>query len=230
MFESWMNILINTMNEVVPKTRCIFYVHPKNSDFLRLLMISYGNLKKKNYWIREDIERLKEIQQDLKNENLRLHREAWDNKIDKLNRIHKDSVKFWRGVSQLMGNSKNSVEYIVDPNRNNERIFAANEKEEVYRRIWQVIFSIPEEENENFDLNNERIVKEYMQRNVNKLRPHEFSDLSRLEGENPLTRPVTTRDAITIINSFKNKAPGISSIGKRILKELPRIAMKDLQH
>ena len=65
MFESWMNILINTMNEVIPKTRHILYVYPKTSDFLRLLMISYGNLKRKNYWTREDIERLKEIQQDL---------------------------------------------------------------------------------------------------------------------------------------------------------------------
>ena len=129
MFENWMNILINTMNEVIPKTRQIFYVHPKTSDFLRLLMISYGNLERKTYWARKDIERLKEIQQDLKNENLHLYREAWDNKINKLNRIHKDSAKFWRGVSQLMGNTKNSAEYIVDPNRNNERIFAANEKE-----------------------------------------------------------------------------------------------------
>ena len=96
----------------------------------------------------------------------------------------------------------------------------------MYRCIWQVIFSIPEEENENFDHNNKRIVKEYMQRNVNKLRPYEFADLNRLEEENPLTRPVTTQDVITIINSFKNKAPRISGIGKRILKELPRMAIE----
>ena len=125
----------------------------------------------------------------------------------------------------MMRNSKNPVEYIIDPNRNNERIFSANEKE-VYGRIWQVIFSIPEEEKENFDQINERIVMEYMQRNVNKLRPYEFADLNRLEEENPLIRRVTMQDVITIINSFKNKAPGISGIRKRILKELPRIAIE----
>ena len=65
-----------------------------------------------------------------------------------------------------------------------------------------------------------------MQRNVNKVRPYEFADLNRLEEENPLTRPVTTQDVITIINSFKNKVPGISGIGKRILKELPRVAIE----
>ena len=81
-------------------------------------------------------------------------------------------------------------------------------------------------ENENSDHNNESIVKEYMQRNVNKVRPYEFADLNRLEEENPLTRLVTTQDVITIINSFKNKAPGISGIGKRILKELPRMAIE----
>ena len=226
MFGNWMNILINTMSDVIPKTRRTFYVHPKTSDFLQLLMISYGNLKRKNYWTREDIERLGEIQQDLKNENLRLYREAWDNKIDKLNRIHKDSAKFWRGVSQLMGNTRNSEEYVVDSSRNNERVFAANEKEKIYRRIWKVIFSIPEEENENFDQNNERIVKEYLQRNIDRVRPYEYADLNRLEAENPLTRPVTAEDVVTIINSFKNKAPGISGVGRRILKELPRVAIE----
>ena len=55
MFESWMNILINTMNEVIPKTRHNFYEHSKSSDFLRLQTISYGNLKRKNYWTCEDI-------------------------------------------------------------------------------------------------------------------------------------------------------------------------------
>ena len=37
---------------------------------------------------------------------------------------------------------------------------------------------------------------------------------------------MTAEDVVTIINSFKNKAPGISGVGKRILRELPRVAIE----
>ena len=51
-------------------------------------------------------------------------------------------------------------------------------------------------------------------------------DLTRLDENNILIKPVRASDIINIIKGFKNKAPGISGINKQILSQLPPNAIE----
>ena len=70
----------------------------------------------KPFWSRHDLDVVKEIQGRILEENLRLHRKAWETKINHLQEICKDSAKFWGQVRQLIGNNKVKNEYLIDIN------------------------------------------------------------------------------------------------------------------
>ena len=60
--------------------------------------------------------------------------------------------------------------------------------------------------------------------------PYPFADLSRLDPNNYLTKPVTRYDIISTIKEFKNnKAPGESGISKILLIQVPNSAIDRLQ-
>ena len=94
------------------------------------------------------------------------------------------------------------------------------------RSVFPFIKKIPPDENRHFDLANKNRVKEYIERNREIIMPHQYVDLSRLDEGNILIRPVRNSDIIDIIKSFKNKAPGMSSINKLILSQLPANAIE----
>ena len=46
---------------------------------------------------------------------------------------------------------KEKIEYLIDINNNNNKIYKNKEKKILYGYIWQKIFEIPPEENRHFD-------------------------------------------------------------------------------
>ena len=118
------------------------------------------------------------------------------------------------------------MEYLIDANNNDNRVYKDEDKEILYRNIWEKIFEIPPEDNRNFTINNENLVREYLECNSELSKPYQFADLSRLDEDNFLIKPVTASDIINIIKGFKNKAPGISGINKQILSQLPQNAIE----
>ena len=101
MYRQWYEVIEHTLNETSPKVKISYYLHARDSDYLRLLEINYRNLTNRPIWTRDDIETLKNIQQQIREENLRLYREEWEKKIKDLNRIYKDSSKFWGGIKRI---------------------------------------------------------------------------------------------------------------------------------
>ena len=180
----WINIIKEMRDEIIPKTKINYYIHACDSDYLKLLEITYNQILNKPIWTREDLDIIKELQRRILEENLRLSKEAWETKINWLNDICKDSTKFWGNVKNLLGNNKEITEYIIDTNNNNNKIYKDKEKEALYRNIWQGIFQIPPDENRHFDLANENMVKEYLERNRKKITPHQYADLARLDEGN----------------------------------------------
>ena len=75
------------------------------------------------------------MQRRIIKENLRLYKEAWETKVETLNEIYKDSAKFWGKVKQIIGNSKERVEYLIDSSNNNSKVYKDEEKEILYRNI-----------------------------------------------------------------------------------------------
>ena len=146
-------------------------------------------------------------------------------KIEHLNRIYKDSSKFWEKVKKMIGNTKEKQEYIMDPNRQNVKIYDPADKE-IYREIWKKIFSIPPKDNANFDQLNEERVTSHLSNNEDLIKPYQYADLTRLDQNSYLTTPYKTTDVIHIISKFKNKAPGMSGVNKLILSNLPHQAIE----
>ena len=74
------------------------------------------------------------------------------------------------------------------------------------------------------------MVTEYLNAHQQQIQPYPFTDLSRLDPNNYLTKPVTTYDIISTIKEFKNnKAPVESGINKILLIQLPNSAIDRLK-
>ena len=192
----WYKAIEDSLEETSPTTKISFYLHAGDSDFLRLLEITYRGLTTKPFWTRDDIELLRNIQQRIREENLRLYREEWEKKIENLDQIHKDSSKFWGGAKKLIGNARERQEYIMDPQRQNVKVYKPEDKEVIYRNTWEKIFSIPPEDNVHFDQENEGRVMTYLNNNEDIIKPYRYADLSRLDRNSYLTTPFKTSDVI----------------------------------
>ena len=216
----WIAIITETSDEIIPKNKLNYFIHARESDYLKLLENTYKTILSKPVWTRNDLGIIKEMQRRILEENLCLSKEAWENKIEWLNEICKDSAKFWGNVKKLIGSDKEKIEYLIDSNNNNNKVYKDEEKEILYRSIWQKIFEIPPEENSHFDQTNENRVKAFLEHNQETIASHQYADLTCLDANNVLIKPVRVSDVTNIIRNFKNKAPGISGINKLILTSL----------
>ena len=130
---NWIGIIDEAAEEAIPKIKITYYIHGRESDYLKLLENQYNLLRNINGWTREQRELIRNIQEQLKEENLRLYREVWSNKIRKLNNIYNDPTRFWKETQKLMGGGTIKTPYIKD-NRGN-KIYDTNEKERKFREI-----------------------------------------------------------------------------------------------
>ena len=63
LYRSWYEAIESSVEETSPKTRPSYYLHAQESDYLKLLEITYQDMTNKPYWTRDDIEVLKNLQQ-----------------------------------------------------------------------------------------------------------------------------------------------------------------------
>ena len=148
--ENWMKILNEAAEESIPKTKTNYYIHPKESNYLKLLEQLYIQIMNYNNWTLEELAMIRQIQVATKEESIRLCNEKLNEKIYKLNDSYKDPAKFWKGVKNLMGGDTVKIPYLLD--RNGGKIHGTKEKEERFRDIWSNIFKISDDENQEFDL------------------------------------------------------------------------------
>ena len=222
-----MKTITNAANEAIPIRKMNYLIHPPDSDFLKLLVNMYNQLKNLNNWNRYQLYLIRNIQEQIKQENLRLYNETWLRKINKIQNIYNDPKTFWANIRKMMGGTNNNTPYII--NNNNEKLYTDREKEGEFQNIWRNIFKISDQENLEFDPNHERIIKDYVNRNEFQLEQYQRADTDRLDPTNYLTRPVTTLDIKIIIKQFKHKAPGKSGINKILLMKLPDVAIDKLK-
>ena len=92
------------------------------------------------------------------------------------------------------------------------------------------MFQINPEENINYDQQHENKINTYINNNIERIKPFESADLTRLNQNNIMIREISVNDIKRIIKSFKNnKAPGKSGINKQILENLPEIGYENFQ-
>ena len=145
----WTNSITDAIDQFVPKKKIIYYKHPKTSDYLRLLELAYETIRHKHHYTIADRQTIRDLQRNLNEEAKRFHRESWSEAIEKLQEKDNDPTAFWKGVKRMMGSKIKQTPYIYDSRGN--KIYEDIEKETKFREIWENIFRITDEENNQFD-------------------------------------------------------------------------------
>ena len=139
---------------------------------------------------------------------------SWQKQMEKLQK-RKNPSEYWQQVRKLQGlAATDKTPYLVD--QNGHKHHSDSEKEEVLRRHWQKIFTISQEENEEFDEEHEDSILDELQEQVHLLSPHHTADYTRLANYGH-ARPITVQEIKEALTLTKNKAPGISKIKKPML-------------
>ena len=217
----WFDVIHQAKERSVPTKQRRTLPHPLESDELKLIQWQFDNITRRAEvlgWTPQLLSLSKNLQGRITQECIRLFDANWKSLIDGIEVDRKDPAKFWFKVKRLLGGGGEQAAYIMN---GNVKLYSDESKEEVFREKWSVIFSITPEENRNFNVANDRRVNEYIDTHREEIIPYELVDLSRLNPDSPLTRPVTVQQVKNIVRSFKNKAPGISTVNKVVLQQLP---------
>jgi hypothetical protein len=212
---------IKTASDIsIPTVRYRTIPHVKTNHAIRLLQIEYSALMtdfEEHGTDYDKYRRLIELRRELQTTYKELQTESWNELIDRLD-IELDSKTFWTSIKKLQGNeSKLKASHLTDHQGN--KIEKDQEKEAIFRRYWENVFRISEEENRTFDAANDVLVKNATDAISNQITPYELSDLNRYsEIEMP---KITVAELAKITTTTKQKAPGLSGITKEHFAQVP---------
>ena len=226
--QSWFRVITEAMNENIPQTTHITLVKPITNSTIKSIQTCIANLKMHANtigWTSSKLKAYKALRRALVKECQKLQVKHWENKILHIAKKYKAPDQFWKHIKQLKG-SKNIISPYITYNNND--IYSPEKKELVFRNIWRNIFHINEDENRNFDDHNNTRVNNYINLNLNQSNPFPNADLTRLNNNNYLARPISLAEIESIIKQLKNNAPGNSFISKLILTKLPNEAIESL--
>ena len=220
--EQWQNLILETMEECIPKRKHTILPHPRESGKQKEIQYYYNRLKsigEREGWTMVQRNLFKALQNQLTEECIKQYHDNWNKLLTDVEMDKKDPKQFWGKIRKMMGGKEDTIPYLVDNTGN--KYFKSEEKEELYREIWEQVFQITPEENNAFCNTTEAEVETYLQANGYRTQPYHRASLNRLNALNALTKPIETYQIIVIIKQFKNRAPGESQVGKLILDKLP---------
>ncbi len=219
--KEWTTAITSTMEEHIPIT--------KHKTVQKSLVTP--KTKELQWWAQQLIENsmiagwtytkyitYKTIRQAIVTECKQQSNKNWENKIKKLNHLHKNPQKFWQNIKQLKGNKTRQTPYLI---HENTKIYEENQKETIFREIWSNVFKISPEENLTFDQENDQTVNEYINNNRILTLPYQHADPANLNINNEYISPITLQDIKNTIKQLKNNTPGHTKINKTILANLP---------
>ena len=219
--ESWHQIITQTKEKVTPKKFIKLVPHAKDSDLLKLYQRNYREIQRtiEGTGMTAEIRyQIRNIQDNIKIESIRINNEFWDNKISEMDINYNNPKKFWRDIKLLQGGKEGPNPYLIDGN--GRKIKDKVGKEELLRETWSKTFKISNEENLAFDATHEATINNYLRDNGYRIKPYQYANLNRLDENNFLTKPIKSVDIKQIIKSFKNKAPGESQVNKLLLSNI----------
>lgn len=222
--DSWITKITTAMTKHIPKKTHRTLPHPKLTEEIRLIQQQYLTLIshiQNGAWTQHQRYTLCQLQTQLQTLCKEESNRKWNELVTSVEVDYKDSAKFWRGIKQLQGGNIRKIPYIVDSHGN--KLYTEEEQEAEFRRYWAGIYKITEEDNINFCKETERMVENYLLNHPMDFQPYNTVDLTRLNPNNKLIKPITLKDVMSTIHNFKNKkAPGQTKINKEILTQLPQ--------
>ena len=103
----WTESMKQRIEEETPVRLLTYIPHPKESDYLKLLQQAYNQVKIRAQYTAEDRLMMSRIQEEIKNENIRLFNDNWDNIIKKIDLRKNDPKYFWGKIGRLMEGKDN---------------------------------------------------------------------------------------------------------------------------
>lgn len=113
--------------------------------------------------------------------------------------------------------------------KHNTKLVEDNNKEQAFRKIWQNVFKITQEEDAQYNLKNEREEVNFLNNNAFYLKTYNHSSLDRLHGVNQIDTLISFQEIEKAIRSFKKNTSGKTNINKKIPSKTPKSALKKLQ-
>lgn len=220
--DRWFTAVQAAMDNNIPVTTFRTLPHIKLTKEVHLIQQAYKNIMAKannTGWTEQLRNTMKVLQNNMASIMKEQGEKYWEKLLQNTEKTYRQPQIFWKEIRKLMGMDSNSTPYILDPQGN--KLTSDEDIANEFRRHLKNTFQITEEDNNNFCQRTQQEVNEYL-RNTDQHKPFETIDLSRLNVDNRLTKPITRNELIGKINSFKNrKAPGQSGINKVILQRLP---------
>ena len=218
--------IVEASTASIPITNKRTIPHIKQYNRLKRLQRSHKTLLQIIQYLGPSFERqriLQTLRNDIKEEYKQLNNEKWNNLIDKTDK-ERNCKDYWMSIKRMIGKT-NSTEMRYLRGHNNEEIYDDEGKEKIFRENWRKIFQISEEENNQFDRDNDRIVLDQIQQNHQILNPLEITNFNALRNETEL---ISTREIKNIIKTFKQRAPGEDTLTKYHLEKVPPNMIRNL--
>ena len=218
----WQSIVKEAIKEAIPEAKNKILPHPRSTDRQNILQRAYEQLRtigERQGWTMAQRNLFKTIQNQLTNECIQNYHKNWENLIKNIDLQKNDPKQFWSSIRRLMGGKEETTPFLKD-NRG-QKCYKDEEKEKLFREIWQDIFRISNQENQNFCQQKEEEVKAFLDQNRHRLTPYKEASMDRLNPHCEFTKPVETFQIKLIIKNFKDKVPGESGLRKSILEQIP---------
>ena len=157
------------------------------------------------------------LRQQLQTVYRHIQTQTWQDLINALE-TQTDPKKFWSSLKRMLGsNTKQTIPYLK---HNNIQHDTPEQKEPIFRKHWQDIFTQNDTDNEDFDIEHIHTIQDQVSNNIHLTFPYNTGDLTRLH---PVDfPPITIKELQRTLKTFKQKAPGPTGITTLQLKHLPK--------
>ncbi len=226
---SWIKTVKDAMNKTIPKSSHMPVYQTVTTPHIKQIERDYNTLR--NYaatygWTHNIYREHTRIRQELRELCKEAYSSNWENNINNIIQISKDTKTFWRKIKLLRGNNNTHTNYLVDKEGN--KYYTDKQKCRVMEDTWKDIFRITEEEENIFDAQHSEHIESFIEVHKHRVTAHNTAQLTRLNNGCISVRPITTDEIKRHISRFKNKAPGSSRINKKVLENCPKKAIISL--
>lgn len=121
--------------------------------------------------------------------------------MNNLENDYTNSQKLWDKIRKLKSyNTTRNDNLIV----NNWELIQEADKEKEHRKIWQNIFKKSDEENQQYDPGNERLVRQCINNNSDQITPYQTSEIDRFHNQE-IDQLITLDEIKNNDQIYKNK-------------------------
>ena len=149
--DQWTTSVQQATEGPIPKIKYRTLPSIKPTDEIRMLQIQYDTAIEERTRTGPTLQTnrlINDLKRQLADSYRLLQNQTWNNLTNRLD-IEEDPTKFWKTIKRLQGNDKQKIPYLRGSQNN--KIYSANDKEQLFRDHWTKIFSNDDDDNNDFN-------------------------------------------------------------------------------